>query len=129
MGSMAYAPLQPPKNHSPTPEHHIDPQSPAWTSTTQDPYYSNEDIEILHEIVSNAQEKLEDPNGPRPLPAAALFKAYDEVLPRHGVDPDDEKHLSRLIFRVGGEKGPVAQIHGEHPSHLIRPWITRTTME
>lgn len=63
------------------------------------------DIEILHEIVAAAQEKLEDNNGLQPLPAAALFKAYDEVLPRHGVDPDDENHLSRLIFRVGGEKG------------------------
>ncbi|KAH8720894.1 hypothetical protein HC256_001277 [Beauveria bassiana] len=62
-------------------------------------------IEILHEIVSIAQEKLDDPNGARSLPAAALFKAYDEVLPKHGIDPDDENHLSRLIFRIGGEKG------------------------
>ncbi|KAJ3498522.1 hypothetical protein NLG97_g1055 [Lecanicillium saksenae] len=105
MGSMAYAPFQSPRSKSPPRQHHVDSQSPAWTSTTQDPYYSNEDIEILHEIVSIAQEKLEDPNGPRPLPATALFKAYDEVLPKHGVDPDDENHLSRLIFRVGGEKG------------------------
>ncbi|KAM3516721.1 hypothetical protein NHJ13051_009647 [Beauveria bassiana] len=62
-------------------------------------------IEVLHEIVSIAQEKLDDPNGARSLPAAALFKAYDEVLPKHGIDPDDENHLSRLIFRIGGEKG------------------------
>ncbi|KAK8143194.1 hypothetical protein G3M48_007584 [Beauveria asiatica] len=106
MGSMAYAPFPPPKNKLPSlPHYHVDSHSPAWTSTTQDPYYSNEDIEILHEIVSIAQEKLDNPNGARPLPAAALFKAYDEVLPKHGIDPDDENHLSRLIFRVGGEKG------------------------
>ncbi|KAJ6787480.1 hypothetical protein PWT90_02704 [Aphanocladium album] len=103
--AVAYAPFQSPRSKSPLRQQHVDSQSPAWTSTTQDPYYSNEDIEILHEIVSIAQEKLEDPNGPRPLPATALFKAYDEVLPKHGVDPDDENHLSRLIFRVGGEKG------------------------
>ncbi|KAM0739945.1 hypothetical protein ACQRIT_005129 [Beauveria bassiana] len=106
MGSMAYAPFPPSRNKLPSlPHYHVDSHSRAWTSTTQDPYYSNEDIEILHEIVSIAQEKLDDPNGARSLPAAALFKAYDEVLPKHGIDPDDENHLSRLIFRIGGEKG------------------------
>ena len=47
---------------------------------------------------------------PKPLPAAALFKAYDEVLPQHGIDPDSDNHLSRLIFRVGGEQGPGSLI-------------------
>lgn len=68
------------------------------------------DISILHDVVSCAQDKLETAHGPRPLPAAALFKAYDEVLPRHGVDPDNDNHLSRLIFRIGGERG-----HGTLP--------------
>ncbi|OAA58854.1 Sfi1 spindle body [Cordyceps fumosorosea ARSEF 2679] len=108
MGSMAYAPLLNTTNKSPSPRRHVDSQSPAWTSTTQEPYYSNEDIEILHEIVSIAQEKLDNVGGARLLPAAALFKAYDEVLPQHGIDPDDENHLSRLIFRIGGEKGTLS---------------------
>jgi hypothetical protein len=63
------------------------------------------DISILHDVVASAQEKLEAAHGPKPLPAAALFKAYDEILPRHGVDPDNDNHLSRLLFRIGGEKG------------------------
>lgn len=52
-----------------------------------------------------AQDYIDTAPAPKPLPAAALFKAYDEVLPRHGMDPDSDHHLSNFIFRVGGEQG------------------------
>lgn len=63
------------------------------------------DIRALHDIVAAAQEALDQAPDPKPLPAAALFRAYDEVLPRYGIDPDDDHHLSALVFRVGGEQG------------------------
>ncbi|EMT73088.1 hypothetical protein FOC4_g10004450 [Fusarium odoratissimum] len=52
-----------------------------------------------------AQELLDSAPEPKPLPAAALFKAYDVVLPTYGIDPDSDHHLSTFVFRVGGERG------------------------
>ncbi|RFU76117.1 hypothetical protein TARUN_6115 [Trichoderma arundinaceum] len=79
--------------------------SPSRVLPGQEPYYSNRDIAVLHAVIAAAQEQLDHATGPKPLPAAALFKAYDEVLPQHGVDPDSDHHLSALVFRVGGEQG------------------------
>ncbi|PTB64064.1 hypothetical protein BBK36DRAFT_1178106 [Trichoderma citrinoviride] len=62
-------------------------------------------IAVLHAIITAAQEHLDNAPGPKPLPAAALFKAYDEILPQHGIDPESDHHLSALVFRVGGEQG------------------------
>ncbi|VUC26506.1 unnamed protein product [Clonostachys rosea] len=63
------------------------------------------DIAILHTIVSAAQDEIDSAPDPKPLPAAALFKAYDRILPENGIDPDDDHHLSAFVFRVGGERG------------------------
>ncbi|RBR23386.1 uncharacterized protein FIESC28_03819 [Fusarium coffeatum] len=75
------------------------------TPSSQEPYYSNEDIATLHAVVVAAQELLDSVPEPKPLPAAALFKAYDAVLPTYGIDPDSDHHLSAFVFRVGGEQG------------------------
>ncbi|KAJ4125587.1 regulator of (H+)-ATPase in vacuolar membrane [Fusarium equiseti] len=75
------------------------------TPSSQEPYYSNEDIATLHAVVVAAQELLDSAPEPKPLPAAALFKAYDAVLPSYGIDPDSDHHLSTFVFRVGGEQG------------------------
>lgn len=56
-------------------------------------------------MVTAAQDQIDSAREPKPLPVAALFKAYDEVLPQHGVDPDSDQHLSAFVFRVGGERG------------------------
>lgn len=63
------------------------------------------DIAALHAVVVAAQELLDSAPEPKPLPAAALFKAYDVVLPTYGIDPDSDHHLSTFVFRVGGERG------------------------
>lgn len=63
------------------------------------------DIAALHAVVVAAQELLDSAPEPKPLPAAALFKAYDAVLPTYGIDPDSDHHLSTFVFRVGGERG------------------------
>ncbi|KAF4125954.1 RAVE protein 1 C terminal, partial [Geosmithia morbida] len=75
----------------------------SWPRSVHDPYYSNEDIGVLHAIVTAAQEQIEATPEPKPLPVAALFKAYDEILPQYGIDPDSDQHLSALVFRIGGE--------------------------
>ena len=63
------------------------------------------DIAILHAVVTAAQDQIDSAGEPKLLPVAALFKAYDEILPQHGVDPDSDQHLSAFVFRVGGERG------------------------
>ncbi|CAK7270955.1 hypothetical protein SEPCBS119000_004353 [Sporothrix epigloea] len=65
-------------------------------------YYSNEEIELLHEVVALAQEIL--PTLPKrdKLPNTALFRAADIIFPRYGVDPDADDKLNRIIFMVGG---------------------------
>ncbi|KAF7549988.1 hypothetical protein G7Z17_g6018 [Cylindrodendrum hubeiense] len=73
--------------------------------SSQDPYYSNDDIATLHAVVAAAQQLLDSSVDPKPLPAAALFKAYDAVLPSYGIDPDTDHHLSTFVFRIGGERG------------------------
>ncbi|KAG5952458.1 hypothetical protein E4U58_000788 [Claviceps cyperi] len=71
-------------------------------------------ITILHCIVSTAQEQFEQASYPKPLPAAALFKAYDDVLPTFGIDPDSDHHLSALVFRIGGESGTGSLLRKFH---------------
>ncbi|KAH0431702.1 WD repeat protein [Colletotrichum camelliae] len=72
---------------------------------SSDSYYSNEEIAILHDVVTAAQDNLDLlPEGER-LATNALFQAYDAVLPNYGVDPEEDHHISRLVFRVGGERG------------------------
>ncbi|KAK2020878.1 hypothetical protein LX32DRAFT_286447 [Colletotrichum zoysiae] len=72
---------------------------------SSDSYYSDEEIAILHDVVAAAQENLELlPEGER-LATNALFQAYDAVLPLYGVDPEEDHHISRLVFRIGGERG------------------------
>lgn len=68
---------------------------PAWT-----------DITLLHEIIATAEAILLSLPERERLPTTALFSAADEVLPRHGVVSEDVPHISRLLFRIGGTRGP-----------------------
>ncbi|KAI0142585.1 hypothetical protein F4776DRAFT_513676 [Hypoxylon sp. NC0597] len=64
--------------------------------------YSDDDIRLLYEIVVRAEAILSDLTPSSRLPTHALFKAYDEILPKHGIDPDDDQLISELVFKVGG---------------------------
>ncbi|KAI0025836.1 hypothetical protein F4780DRAFT_232316 [Xylariomycetidae sp. FL0641] len=67
--------------------------------------YSDKDVKILWEIVVRAQIILtEDLTPTSRLPTHALFLAYDEVLPQYGLRPEDDQHISKLVFMVGGIK-------------------------
>ncbi|KAF4507037.1 hypothetical protein G6O67_005713 [Ophiocordyceps sinensis] len=74
------------------------------TKSEHDSYYSNHEIAVLHSIVAAAQHELDHAPDTKPLPAAVLFKAYDEILPNFGIDPDSDDHLSAFVFRIGGEQ-------------------------
>lgn len=63
------------------------------------------DIKVVHEIVTTAQERLDRLPVEDRLPTNELFQAYDAVLPSYGIDPEEDQHLSRLVFRIGGERG------------------------
>ncbi|KAI3401163.1 hypothetical protein diail_309 [Diaporthe ilicicola] len=78
--------------------------SPTPIRTRPEPYYSNEDITILHEIVSNGEEILDSLPERERLPTNALFMAADTILPKYGYDSEDVPHISRLLFRIGAER-------------------------
>ncbi|KAF2114607.1 Sfi1 spindle body protein-domain-containing protein [Lophiotrema nucula] len=61
---------------------------------------SNEDIEILYDIVSHASTL---PGHPRPF--RALFEAYDAVLAQKGIDPDHDSRYLRFLFRMQDDEG------------------------
>jgi protein SFI1 len=72
---------------------------------SSDPYYTNEDIEILHEIIVRAQELLPTLPERERLPTNALFGAYYETLPRLGLKADHDNRYARILFKVGGIGG------------------------
>ncbi|KAK0103565.1 hypothetical protein ONS95_005581 [Cadophora gregata] len=76
------------------------------TETTE-PYYSNEDVAILHDIVVLAQELFPKLPDRERLPTNALFGAYYDVLSRVGVDTDHDNRYARVLFKIGGQRGPA----------------------
>ncbi|KAK4173597.1 Sfi1 spindle body protein-domain-containing protein [Triangularia setosa] len=67
--------------------------------------YSDEDIELIHEIVALGESIFPTLPERDKLPTEALFRAAEEILPNHGYDPDDPpSHISRLIFKIGGQR-------------------------
>ncbi|KAI2468422.1 hypothetical protein F4781DRAFT_398245 [Annulohypoxylon bovei var. microspora] len=64
--------------------------------------YSDKDIQILYQIVLRAEEILADYTPTSRLPTHALYNAYDEVLPQYGINPDNDRLISELVFKVGG---------------------------
>lgn len=63
------------------------------------------EITVIHDIVTSAQVRLDQLPEVERLPTNELFQAYDAVLPTYGIDPENDQHLSRLVFRIGGERG------------------------
>ena len=66
------------------------------------------DVEILHQIITTAQQS---PNVDT-LPFRALFAAYDQVLAQHGLDPDHDQIYLRFLFRLGDEREPGQSLFG-----------------
>ncbi|KAK4156370.1 Sfi1 spindle body protein-domain-containing protein [Chaetomidium leptoderma] len=67
--------------------------------------YSDEDIELVHEIVTRGESLYPTLPERERLPTNALFLAAEEILPRYGYDPEDTpSHIARLIFKIGGQR-------------------------
>ncbi|KAI1097571.1 hypothetical protein F4804DRAFT_166895 [Jackrogersella minutella] len=66
--------------------------------------YSDKDIQIMYQIVIRAEEILADLTPSSRLITHALYNAYNEILPQNGIEPDDDRLISELVFRVGGVK-------------------------
>jgi protein SFI1 len=64
------------------------------------------DVGVLHDIVVLAQELLPTLPPRERLPTNALFSAYDDILPRIGIDTDHDSRYARVLFKVGGLRGP-----------------------
>ncbi|KAI9789644.1 MAG: hypothetical protein M1833_002284 [Piccolia ochrophora] len=62
---------------------------------------SDQDVELLHLIILRAHHH---PDAHR-LPFRALFPAYDSVLREHGLDPDRDTVLFRVLVKIGGIAG------------------------
>ncbi|KAH7346664.1 Sfi1 spindle body protein-domain-containing protein [Rhexocercosporidium sp. MPI-PUGE-AT-0058] len=85
------------------------PQSNAGHTHTDavEPYYSNEDVAILHDVVVLAQEIFPKLPERERLPTNALFGAYYDILPRIGIDTDHDNRYARVLFKIGGQRGPA----------------------
>lgn len=84
--------------------------SPTPIRTRPEPYYSNEDITILHEIVAQGEEIFDSLPERERLATNALFMAADSVLPKYGYDSEDVPHISRLLFRIGADRTDEALV-------------------
>ncbi|KAK3683865.1 Sfi1 spindle body protein-domain-containing protein [Podospora appendiculata] len=70
-----------------------------------EPNYSDEDIELLHDIVTLGESILSTLPERDRLPTNALFQAAEQVLPAHGYDAEQApSHIARLIFKIGGQR-------------------------
>ncbi|KAK4107558.1 Sfi1-domain-containing protein [Canariomyces notabilis] len=67
--------------------------------------YTDEDIAVIHAIVTSAEELLPTLPERERLATNALFLAAEIVLPQYGIDPEDvPSHISRLLFKIGGQR-------------------------
>jgi len=76
------------------------------TTRNSEPFYSNEDVGILHEIVLLAQDLWPTLPERERLPTNALFGAYYDILPKLGLDADHDNRYARVLFKIGGLGGP-----------------------
>ena len=70
-----------------------------------DPFYTNEDVAVLHDIVLLAQELLPSLPERERLPTNALFNTYYDILPRLGINADHDSRYARILFKIGGLRG------------------------
>ncbi|KAI0161191.1 hypothetical protein GGR52DRAFT_563296 [Hypoxylon sp. FL1284] len=70
--------------------------------------YSDDQIRLLYQIVIRAEAILSELTPSSRLPTLALFQAYDEILPEHGMDPDDDQDISKLVFLIGGVRDAIS---------------------
>ncbi|RFU34562.1 hypothetical protein B7463_g1818, partial [Scytalidium lignicola] len=63
-------------------------------------------VAVLHDIIVHAQELLPGLPERERLPTNALFTAYYDILPKIGINADHDSRYARVLFKVGGMRGP-----------------------
>ena len=81
------------------------PQHAGNNAGDVEPFYTNEDVALLHDIVVLAQELLPNLPDRERLPTNALFSAYYDILPRIGINADHDSRYARVLFKIGGLRG------------------------
>ncbi|TGO11900.1 hypothetical protein BTUL_0099g00120 [Botrytis tulipae] len=99
-------------------------QSYSWTTTTDEPYYTDDDLVILHDIVVRAQHLLPTLPPKDRLPTLALAKAYYEFLPDLGIHPDHDSRYFRFIFKIGVTGEPTGTLFDKFEECLAKRGIT-----
>ncbi|KAI9645186.1 hypothetical protein NHQ30_005920 [Ciborinia camelliae] len=74
---------------------------PSTRDAADEPYYTDDDLVILHDIVVRAQQILPTLPPRDRLPTNALFRSYYEILPRVGIDTDHDNRYARILFKIG----------------------------
>ncbi|ESZ95068.1 hypothetical protein SBOR_4523 [Sclerotinia borealis F-4128] len=80
---------------------HLSIPSKRGGSPKEEPYYTDDDLVILHDIVVFAQEVLPTLIPKERLPTSALFRSYYKILPRVGIDTDHDSRLAKLLSKIG----------------------------
>ncbi|KAB8294170.1 hypothetical protein EYC80_009610 [Monilinia laxa] len=92
--------------------------------TTDEPYYTDDDLVILHDIVVRAQQILPTLPSRDRLPTNALFRSYYEILPRVGIDTDHDNRYARLLFKIGNLRDFNGTLFEKFEEVLARRGIT-----
>ncbi|KAH9893750.1 hypothetical protein F4778DRAFT_748381 [Xylariomycetidae sp. FL2044] len=72
--------------------------------------YSDREFEMLYRIALRSEEILAGTSPSSRLPTHALFKAYYEILPTYGYEPDDDQKFSKIMFIIGGIRGNTSMV-------------------
>ncbi|KAK0704671.1 Sfi1 spindle body protein-domain-containing protein [Lasiosphaeris hirsuta] len=95
----------PPQSSLPLRDGRVGLSSSSSLAGQNDGDYSDEDINLLNEIVVLGEALYPTLPLRDRLPTNALFQAAEQVLPAHGYDPENApSHISRLIFKIGGQR-------------------------
>ncbi|KAL8940426.1 MAG: hypothetical protein Q9216_002831 [Gyalolechia sp. 2 TL-2023] len=76
------------------------PPSDQQNATDENSPLSDEDVAILYEIITCAEKD----SSVHAHPFRSIFTAYDNVLARHGLDPDHDQIYLRFLLRLGEKR-------------------------
>ncbi|KAL8709370.1 MAG: hypothetical protein Q9220_005864 [cf. Caloplaca sp. 1 TL-2023] len=85
----------------------VSPQDDQQNTADDNSPLSDDDVGILYEIITSAEQDSDVESHP----FRSIFKAYDTVLARHGLEPDHDQIYLRFLLRLGGKRHPGARLY------------------
>lgn len=92
----------------------VSPPSDQNNSLDDYPPLTNQDVELLYNILITAEQHPDVET----LPFRAIFAAYDEVLAQQRLDPNHDQVYLRFLFRLGDKKLPGQSLYESFDSLL-----------